>query len=208
MEQVVEVLQRYGGGEPAAAFPEEEPRYADDRPAFGQLGAMCVDRRGNLLFATQRALELSKRWNAALDQSDAALRPLHLPNRVDALYAAAFAAACRSERMLPARMPGRWTLHHPVCPELTLTVDTDARQSQPDFTGCCLLWLEEKPVLARLQSLSPSERRVALLVVQGLRNHEIAETLCRSRRTVEFQLNSIYRKLEVSCRTQLVRALL
>ena len=55
-----------------------------------------------------------------------------------------------------------------------------------------------------LQCLTPTERRVAQLVAKGLRNDKIAEHLSRSRRTIEFQLNSIYRKLNISSRTELV----
>jgi DNA-binding NarL/FixJ family response regulator len=58
-----------------------------------------------------------------------------------------------------------------------------------------------------LRQLTPSERRVALLVAAGLRNQDIAERLQRSRRTVEYQLNAIFRKLDLTSRTQLVRAL-
>src|SRR3546814_7623100 len=61
--------------------------------------------------------------------------------------------------------------------------------------------------LLALQRLTPTERRVAQLVAKGLRNDKIAEHLSRSRRTIEFQLNSIYRKLEIGSRTELVRAL-
>lgn len=63
------------------------------------------------------------------------------------------------------------------------------------------------PTTRALQMLSPSERRVALLVADGLRNNQIAERLCRSRRTIESQLNSIYGKFNVDCRTQLVKTL-
>ena len=58
-----------------------------------------------------------------------------------------------------------------------------------------------------LQSLSPSERRVALLVAEGLRNHDVARQLGKSPRTVDFQLNAIYRKLGVTSRTGLARLL-
>lgn len=201
MDQVI--VQRHGGCEPVAAFPEDDPARHEERSQSGRLAVMCVDDRGRLLFATDRALALCERWNEALEPTAAALR---LPGGIDALYAAAHAVRGQAPSTLPESMPGRWSVHHPACPELILTVDVDGRQ--PRGGGCGLLWLEEDPLPFRLQALSPSERRVALLVAQGLRNHQIAEQLCRSRRTVEFQLNSIYRKLEVSCRTQLVRALL
>jgi DNA-binding CsgD family transcriptional regulator len=58
-----------------------------------------------------------------------------------------------------------------------------------------------------LHGLTPSERRVALLVAEGLRNHDVARQLGKSPRTVDFQLNAIYRKLGVTSRTELARLL-
>lgn len=61
--------------------------------------------------------------------------------------------------------------------------------------------------LPLLKALSPSERKVALLVAAGLRNEAIAQRLCRSRKTIESQISSIFRKLDVASRTQLARLL-
>ena len=62
-------------------------------------------------------------------------------------------------------------------------------------------------VVPLLKSLSPSERKVAALVAAGLRNGDIAQQLCRSRKTIESQVSSIFRKLDVANRTQLARLL-
>jgi DNA-binding NarL/FixJ family response regulator len=59
-----------------------------------------------------------------------------------------------------------------------------------------------------LQQLSAQERRVALLLADGCNNRLIAEKLGKSKRTVECQLASIYAKLGLKNRFQLVRALL
>jgi DNA-binding CsgD family transcriptional regulator len=59
----------------------------------------------------------------------------------------------------------------------------------------------------RLQFLTPSERRVALLVAEGCPNNEVARRLDKSPRTVEFQLNMIYKKLCISGRTELAHVL-
>ena len=111
-------------------------------------------------------------------------------------------------------------VRHPSIPGLAVKIDvccqTPAMQSQPWYV---LTFVDDHPAetnaapepsqgsLLALQQLSPSERRVALLVAKGLRNEEVAEHLCRSPRTIEFQLNSIYRKLALSSRTQLLRLL-
>ena len=56
-------------------------------------------------------------------------------------------------------------------------------------------------------ALTPHECRVAALVLDGNSNDEIARKLNVSRRTVEFHLTNIYRKLGVRRRTQLSSAL-
>lgn len=54
-----------------------------------------------------------------------------------------------------------------------------------------------------LESLTPSERRVAYLAAGGKTNPEIAQHLYVSRKTVESHLRSIYRKLDISSREHL-----
>lgn len=71
--------------------------------------------------------------------------------------------------------------------------------------GCAL---QGNTGVARLQVLSPREREVATLVARGLSNDAIATLLTRSRRTIECQLGSIYRKLGINNRTELARVLL
>jgi DNA-binding CsgD family transcriptional regulator len=61
--------------------------------------------------------------------------------------------------------------------------------------------------LTGVESLTPSERRVAELAAQGPTNREIAQTLFVTQRTVEVHLTSIFRKLDLSSRTQLAAAL-
>ena len=57
------------------------------------------------------------------------------------------------------------------------------------------------------ESLTPSERRVADLAVQGMTNREIAEALWVTRKTVELHLGSAYAKLGIRSRQQLAAAL-
>ncbi|MFI6446416.1 ATP-binding protein [Kitasatospora sp. NPDC050543] len=54
--------------------------------------------------------------------------------------------------------------------------------------------------------LTPSERRVTELVLQGLSNLEVAERLCLSKRTVDTHLGRIYRKLAIKGRPELAAA--
>jgi DNA-binding NarL/FixJ family response regulator len=55
--------------------------------------------------------------------------------------------------------------------------------------------------------LTPAERRVVELAVDGLANKEIARTLFVSVRTVEVHLKHAYAKLGIRSRTQLARRL-
>jgi len=52
--------------------------------------------------------------------------------------------------------------------------------------------------------LTPREREVAALVVDGLADREIAERLVVGERTVETHLANIYRKLGVRSRVELI----
>ena len=62
-------------------------------------------------------------------------------------------------------------------------------------------------VLSGLDSLTPSERRVAQLAAAGLPNHEIAQHLFITTRTVEGHLTHAYQKLDITSREQLPAAL-
>jgi DNA-binding CsgD family transcriptional regulator len=70
--------------------------------------------------------------------------------------------------------------------------------------------VREQPQLssALLGTLTPREREVAVLVVDGLADREIAERLYLSHHTVSQYVKRIYRKLEVDSRVALTRALL
>lgn len=56
-------------------------------------------------------------------------------------------------------------------------------------------------------ALTPSERRVTEMAVEGLSNPQIAQALFVTRRTVEMHLTNAYRKLEIQSRDELVTAL-
>lgn len=62
-------------------------------------------------------------------------------------------------------------------------------------------------VLTGVEALTPSERRVAAMAADGMTNREIAQALFVTPSTVEVHLSSVYRKLEISARSQLPEAL-
>jgi DNA-binding CsgD family transcriptional regulator len=58
-------------------------------------------------------------------------------------------------------------------------------------------------VLTGVESLTPSERRVAAMAAEGLTNPQIAQALFVSTRTVEGHLTHVFRKLDVVARSEL-----
>jgi DNA-binding CsgD family transcriptional regulator len=62
-------------------------------------------------------------------------------------------------------------------------------------------------MLSGLESLTPSERRVARLAAAGHNNTDIAQALFITRKTVEKHLGGVYSKLGLQSRTQLPGAL-
>ena len=62
-------------------------------------------------------------------------------------------------------------------------------------------------VRSGIDSLTPSERRVAKMATEGQTNREIAQALFVTPKTVETHLSHVYRKLGIDARSQLPRAL-
>lgn len=177
------------------------------------MSVLFVDGDDRLLFATAEAEKQCARWNRGL--RDPAARQLELPQNVSRL----FGQAAASRTLLLPGKSGAVQLRHPALNGLSARIEPSRHFPDMQLRPCYVVTFVDAPqpeqqpaepsqsALEVLQQLSPSERRVAQLVAKGLRNDEIAEHLCRSRRTIEFQLNSIYRKLGIGSRTQLVRAL-
>jgi DNA-binding CsgD family transcriptional regulator len=54
-----------------------------------------------------------------------------------------------------------------------------------------------------MAALTPSEKRVAGLAVEGMTNREIAQSLFVTPKTIEVHLSNVYRKLDVKSRREL-----
>ena len=65
----------------------------------------------------------------------------------------------------------------------------------------------ERRTLSGLEALTPSERRVAQMAVDGLTNREIAQALFLTRKTIEMHLHNAYGKLGIASRAELPAAL-
>jgi DNA-binding CsgD family transcriptional regulator len=83
-----------------------------------------------------------------------------------------------------------------------------------DELGARLWAVRARDELARISGrapsrdeLTPTERRVAGLVAEGLTNQDVAAALFVSPRTVEFHLRNVFRKLDVRTRGELARRL-
>lgn len=173
---------------------------------------MCLDAEGATLFATAEARRMYELWNAGL--KDARHRQPGRDFRLPAGIASLLRAASGSG--WDAQTSGV-RVRHPHMPEFAVTIHMGGSLPEMSSRLHCLLMFVTDAAAApaeiesgaerTLQQLTPSERRVALLVAEGLRNEDIAQRLQRSRRTVEYQLNAIFRKLDMTRRTQLVRVL-
>jgi DNA-binding CsgD family transcriptional regulator len=64
-----------------------------------------------------------------------------------------------------------------------------------------------KAVFTGVESLTPSELRVARLAADGMTNREIAQSLTVTAKTVETHLRHVYQKLDIARRTELAGAL-
>lgn len=179
---------------------------------------MCLDGNGDAVFATPEASRLFDRWNSGLRKmfKPEAARRFRLPEAFEKLLADGQDGIAVNDDAGSTRGV---RLRHPALPSLAVTVERGKLPMPGTQTLCYLLVFANEEEIElddsedasdrdrALLQLTPCERRVALLVTKGMRNGEIAEHLHRSRRTIEYQLNTIYRKLNLSCRTQLVRAL-
>jgi DNA-binding CsgD family transcriptional regulator len=61
--------------------------------------------------------------------------------------------------------------------------------------------------ISGIDSLTPSERRVAELAASGMTNREIAQTLFVTPKTVDYHMRHVFQKLNLSSRRELARLL-
>ncbi|HEY1076137.1 MAG TPA: helix-turn-helix transcriptional regulator, partial [Fontimonas sp.] len=171
------------------------------------LTLMFVNADGETLFANNEAEKQCGRWNRGLRSTVAGDAEFRLPECVGALFEQVMRRTAGAEVVLAGR-PGSVRLAHPTLEGLSVKIDCNWQYSGLRMSPSYVVTFLDEPTageesaelspaaLLVLQKLTPTERRVAQLVAKGLRNDKIAEHLSRSRRTIEFQLNSIYRKLE------------
>ena len=188
-----QALRGLGRDEDAEALAREAEAIARAWGAAGLLGA------------TLRVLaEVLETPEAALPMLEEAVTVLRgSPNRLE-LAAALVAlgdALRRSGRRTDSREPLREGLDHAIhCGAEPLA--ERAREALRLSGGRV-----RRELRSGLDSLTAGERRVAELAAQGMTNPQIAQTLYITRKTVEANLSSVYRKLDVSGRDSLASAL-
>ena len=175
------------------------------------LAAILVD--GNLMpsYMSLEAKRVCRRWSEDTDKS----------GRLPRVIEVALRQWMESEPATTIQPGNRavFTIEHPRRPGLRLRLEvSSARENSSRHTQHLLILtsddegdrvvdIDSSRTLPLLKCLSPSERKVAGLVAEGLRNDAIAQRLCRSRKTIESQISSIFRKLNIANRTQLARLL-
>jgi DNA-binding CsgD family transcriptional regulator len=178
------------------------------------VAVMLLDADGELLFGTPEAFNMCAHWKQGASKGDARVAETGmLPRDIARLLRQAVSQSESTGTATRGCTKG-WYLRHAAIPGLSASIHLS--QSVPGLAArnCYLLSFafgsgatRSAAASSALVRLTPSERKVALLVAEGLRNDQVARQLYRSRRTIEFQLNSIYRKLDVACRSQLVKVL-
>ncbi len=181
-------------------------RFLEKIPA----AAMLVGFDGKTMFGNAHAQALCERWNAGLDGE-----AMRIPDHLDGMTEDA-PAPCQPTREAQA---SAHIIAHPHIPSLSLRADIQWQTPGLRALACYVIELfdaagtrafpletPQGPSGAQaeaLRQLAPRERRVAMMVAAGMRNEQIAQKLFRSRRTIEFQIASVYRKLGISSRVQL-----
>lgn len=181
------------------------------------LPVMFLDDDFKLNFATQEAYDLCALWNYGPRKARTknSRRTFCVPADIIATCARFATMRDKAAAQDGASAPECKRVKHSSIPRLTAKVDLsqpargswarpgfwitffheqnrDGADSEPKAEAASLLLL-----------LTPCERRVALLVAEGRPNQDVARRLGKSYRTVELQLTMIYRKLGISCRTEL-----
>ena len=185
-------MQQLGNEEEARELAREELQLARTWGAPRALGAAL--RATGLIEGGTRGLALLEEAVHVLDGS---------PAKLEAAKARAELGAAL--RRANRRMQAREHLRHAV--ELATVCGATALAGRAERELLATGARPRRIAVSGIDSLTPSERRVAEMAAAGPTNREIAQTLFVTQRTVEVHLTSIYRKLAINSRSQLAAAL-
>jgi DNA-binding CsgD family transcriptional regulator len=208
-------LAAFGHVNPAVSHPPWRSLAAIEHHALGETeAALAVAREDFELartWAAPRTLGRSLRILGLIEGSSEGTERIReavsllegSPARLEHAYALTDLGASlrRGNRRAEAREVLRAGLE--LALRLGATVLADRAHEELVATGA----RPRRLVLSGVDSLTPSERRIAAMAAEGLSNREIAQALFVTLRTVEMHLSNAFRKLDVSSRTQLPAAL-
>lgn len=175
------------------------------------VAAAIVDHRLTPIYISPEAARLCRRWGKS--------ESTRLPGPIERQLQPHLGGQVEAAGDSMAASGGTLIVRHDSHPELAMRIEISAALQLANGQRHHILTMVPKDdhnaagslfptqALPLLQRLSPSERSVAALVAKGLCNEAIARQRSRSRKTVESQITSIYRKLDVENRSQLIRLL-
>ncbi len=181
-----------GNGGGAQRLAREALRLA--REAGGPRGIGIAQRVLGTVTPCEKGIELLREASETLAGTRARLQ------HAEAL-AGLGAALRRANRRRDAREPLREAL------DLAHRCDATALEERARTELAATGARPRKAVLTGVESLTPSELRVARMAAEGMTNREIAQSLFVTVKTVETHLRHAYQKLDVARRTELVTAL-
>ncbi len=208
-------LAAFGHHNPAVSYPSWRSSAALAHNALGEPDAARSLARDELGLARSwvaprplgrslRVLGLIEGGNEGIQRLREAVAVLeNSPARLEHAYALTDlgAALRRANRRADAREILRKALE--LAQRLSAQVLAERAHDELVATGA----RPRRLLLSGVDALTPSERRVAALAAEGLSNREIAQALFVTLRTVEMHMSSVFRKLDISSRTQLPAAL-
>jgi DNA-binding CsgD family transcriptional regulator/PAS domain-containing protein len=184
------------------------------------LATIILDWDLKITYQNRAAEELGVLWNLGREAARS-LKPRKNfalpPDIIDVCRGLKEAQGYQPTRAHSLENSGGLVIHHRKLPGLRARVSLLQMDAAPLNLPMFMVRLESRDgclgkneddlagrQLALWADLSRSEQRVAWLASQGHRNAEIARRLSKSTMTVKKQLQSVYRKLEVSGRSRLI----
>jgi len=209
------VLTSFGHTNPAASYPAWRSLAALEHHALGEIPEALALAREEVELARDwgvaSTLGRALRINGLVESGDRGIELMResvsvlasSPARLDHAYALADlgSALRRANHRADAREPLRQALDFA---QRSGAVPLAAQAHEE------LIAAGARPrsvVRSGAASLTPSERRIAAMTAEGLSNREIAQALFVTLRTVEMHLSNVFRKLQISSRTQVAAAL-
>ncbi|CAM3319692.1 response regulator [Halomonas lysinitropha] len=175
-------------------------------------GMVLIDGQGHVTFANQRAHRLIEEADALLLNDTLSARGSESRPLRKAIADASQASQRGEEPVYSLRLPHRPGDHGLLV--MVCAMGLGASAEQDDTSVVVLLSApDQRPplpegVLASLFGLTPTETRIAMALLEGLRTEEIAARMGISPTTVAFHLRNLFQKTETHRQADLIALLL